>query len=50
MIPIRPMAEWLLLGCCAASLICYLFFARPVEVYLSILGKLMIKTLALAGG
>ena len=50
MTPIRPMAEWLLLGCCAASLICYLLLARPVEIYLSILVKLMMKTLALAGG
>lgn len=50
MTALRAMAEWLLIGCCAASLICYLLFARPVEVYLSLLGKLMVKALALAGG
>ena len=50
MTSLRALAEWLLIGCCTASLICYLFLARPVEVYLSLLGKLMMKTLALAGG
>lgn len=45
----RAVAERGLIGLCVLSLGAYLFWARPIDVYLSLLGRLFMKTLALAG-